>query len=141
MSQDLKNELKLYYQCVQGKNESERNCEKLDTETSTIKIVYQSINEMKLPIGEKLRFIQTECLPEKISKIISIMKAKTANSKDIMAIEASVRSVMDLKQSQTSLSQEKVKSASEDIAAKMAEKGVPPNVREQIEREMKDMGG
>lgn len=27
------------------------------------------------------------------------------------------------------------------MAAKMAKRGVPPHVRQQIEREMKDMGG
>ena len=74
---NLKRELKVYYDCKMKNIEADQAKEKLDPETSLNKIVFRGIDEIELPYLEKIKFLQLMRVEDRIEMIMKIINEKT----------------------------------------------------------------
>ena len=70
--QNIKKQLKVYYDCKLKNIEADIAKDKLDNEFSLNKIVFKAIDEIELPYIEKLKFLQYQKIE---SRIEYLMKA------------------------------------------------------------------
>ena len=138
----LKRELKLYYECVLKGAEVEARTERLDSETSIHKMVYQTATGLDLPVAQKLSFLQMDSVEEKIELLVRLLRGKTEKSKGMVSIEGRVKEAMGIGQKSAGSSFRNtlgLTDAKNGVEARIKGKKLPEQVRSVIEKEMKQL--
>lgn len=120
----------------------------MEQEKSVNKIIYKSCSELDIPVVDKLRLLQMARQDLKIETLLAYLSQRTERNKSVVDLEEKVR--QDMIKSQATKRPIMSRPSGfgggkagdmEEIEEKLRNKKLPDHVREEIEKEMKRMGG
>ena len=138
MVSHLKKEMKVFYDCKLKPHESELKKQMIDQEKSLNKLIYKSIDDIDLPVSDKVRFLQIHRHDHKIDTLLTQLANKTENIKSVIDLEEKVRN--DMAKASNKRSSSSVFSAvrggadTSEIQEKINQKNLPEKVREEIQK-------
>ncbi len=89
--QNLKKELKLYYDCKLKNLEADIAKDKLEAETSINKLIFRAVDDLEMSLMEKIKFLQFAKVDARIQFLMSAISEKTENMKSVFGLEDKVR--------------------------------------------------
>ena len=125
--------MKVFYECKLKPHESEIKKQLVDNEKSVNKMIYKCIDELEIPLNEKVKFLQISRQDIKIEFLLSQLANKTENVKSVVDLEEKVRQDMSKSYSKRSSSNPFVGSRhshdQSEILDKINSKNLPEKVK------------